>query len=314
MYGNSAAQRLAEFYSALTRSEPSKAARNRKDVSFAKPDVYLQLTRKDMPQGSPPPTPPAINPRLLRLLELQHEDGKWEESEELVEVLGGMLPDPPGGVVEWRWVTIVCLAFIRRYPEFYEATAEASSKALDWVTDYSLIEKARQALPPPLPYYVDPAAIKERRWLVEAQSMVEKGGYLALGGEPQWASTDRFRSLDGTTLRVGDEIPVSARKATLSIRKEKAKEEAPFSVAVIEKAKQILSEEVRNEFKTAPPSVRRRMESTVRQLGVESELIKEWQHDDKVRNTHTTQSCLVPFQASGTLPLPPPSSTCMSTY
>jgi len=57
------------------------------------------------------------DPLVMRVVALQTERGEWGPSPELTEALGGFLPDAPEGVVPWRWMTCLALAFLRRRPD-----------------------------------------------------------------------------------------------------------------------------------------------------------------------------------------------------
>lgn len=276
--GEVARQRFEEIVGALTRSAPSKAARNRSTVSFGDPKRFLLLTKQSFPQGLKEEEPlPELPPRLAVVVALQKEDGKWEESPELVEALGGLLPDCPEQVTSWRWITLLCLAFIRRHSEFFDQLQEVADKALDWVTDRALLAKAQRSLPPVLDYHVDPEAVRGGHWQASAEEMVRTQGYLALSGPPAWSSQDRFRSISSA-----DEALTLSRAPSRGVwRKEKQAEEVPPNR--LEQAKKEARLELNAELLSSSDRVQKKMLNTLIGLRKEEELIRQWQKDERVR-------------------------------
>ena len=61
----------------------------------------------------PPPPKRPIPPELEALIRLQHKSGQWRPSAEVHHCLGDYVPDPPDGVAEARWLTALCIVFIK---------------------------------------------------------------------------------------------------------------------------------------------------------------------------------------------------------
>jgi hypothetical protein len=62
----------------------------------------------------PPPTPKRPIPKELeQLAALQTKNGQWKPSAEVYHCLGDYVPAPPDGVAEVRWLTTLCVAFIK---------------------------------------------------------------------------------------------------------------------------------------------------------------------------------------------------------
>jgi hypothetical protein len=60
------------------------------------------------------PTPRRQIPEELeRLRVLQLKNGQWKVCAEVHHCLGDVVPDPPEGVSEGRWLTALCVAFIK---------------------------------------------------------------------------------------------------------------------------------------------------------------------------------------------------------
>lgn len=136
MLGPRAKKRVAKFQAlanALVDSWPSWEARKQNDYSTAHPTHYLNVTigkpyesHVNVPwcclgcihwklcRPPKPPTPRrAMPPELLSLLKLQQKNGQWKPSAAVFHALGDYIPDPKGGMADWRWVTALCCAFIR---------------------------------------------------------------------------------------------------------------------------------------------------------------------------------------------------------
>jgi hypothetical protein len=128
-------------------------------------------------------------PELLSLLKLQQKNGQWKPSAAVFHALGDYVPDPKGGMADWRWVTALCCAFIRwgcrwgggmarvlpvvirpgrvvssRYPEFWPEMEETYNNGLKWVPDQALLSLAGECLPPPLDFGIDPDAVASGDW------------------------------------------------------------------------------------------------------------------------------------------------------
>merc|ERR1712185_734528 len=99
--------------------------------------------------------------------------------------MGGHVPDPPEGVVDWRWATACALAFLRRRPDQHKFVGEVHDKGVDWVQPPWLLEAARDSLPPDDCYFdLDETAVKERRWRDSERINFRTSGYEAFVQPP----------------------------------------------------------------------------------------------------------------------------------
>jgi hypothetical protein len=144
------------FSKALTGSVASRLARRdqKSSISSIRTDKYMReantyiknQSAKVVARQQPLP------PRFHTLLALQKtggdEKGQWHKSIEMVNLLGGFIPDPPNGIEEWRWWTALGMAFIRRHPHLWGHTRAAYELAEYWVSDIWLLRTARDMLPP----------------------------------------------------------------------------------------------------------------------------------------------------------------------
>jgi len=144
------------FAKALTGSVASRLARRdqkasmsslRTDKYMREADVYIKKNNAKVVARQAP-----LPPRFHTLLALQmvggEEKGQWHKSPEMVQLLGGFIPDPPNGIEEWRWWTALGMAFIRRHPHLWKLTRAAYERAEFWVSDIWLLRTARDMLPP----------------------------------------------------------------------------------------------------------------------------------------------------------------------
>ena len=126
----------------------------------------------------------AIPAELRTVVSLQQEDGRWNPSEELSKTVGCISAlEPPEGIQEWRWSTYVAAAFLRQFPQHYEFSAEAYSKAERWVQDQDLLSLATDAIVPQKSFYVgelDHDLMKKGKWSVAARKLVQQFGHSAL--------------------------------------------------------------------------------------------------------------------------------------
>jgi hypothetical protein len=147
---------FTRFSRALTSSLPSRLARRDAKSSIAAHNTCAYMASADAllkDRARKPPAPTArLPPRFLTLLSLQvasgKEKGQWRKSPELVELLGGYVPNAPKGVTEWRWWTALAMAFLRRHPHLHDKVREAYERAEFWVPDPWLLRTARDMLPP----------------------------------------------------------------------------------------------------------------------------------------------------------------------
>jgi hypothetical protein len=117
------------------------------------------------------------DPLLLRVAALQSEDGRWEPSSALTEALGGAVPEPPEGIVDWRWSTACAMAFLRRRPDQFEFFKEAHDKGLPWLKP-SWLKAAAKTMLPPFPHYfdVDQTSAQQGRWRDSENLVFERKG------------------------------------------------------------------------------------------------------------------------------------------
>ena len=73
------------------------------------------------------------DPALQKVMKLQNTQGFWELTPGLVDAVGGMFPDTPPGIVDWRWATACALAFLRRRPDQHSFLQHVHDKGVDWV-------------------------------------------------------------------------------------------------------------------------------------------------------------------------------------
>lgn len=147
---------FTRFSKALTSSLPSRLARRDEKSSIAAHNTanYMRTAENLLKKRKAKPTvkKTSLPPRFLTLLKLQKKGGKqkgqWHKSPELVELLGGYVPNPPKGVTEWRWWTALAMAFLRRHPHLHKDVEKAYHLAEYWVPDPWLIRTARDMLPP----------------------------------------------------------------------------------------------------------------------------------------------------------------------
>ena len=147
---------FTRFSKALTSSLPSRLARRDAKSSIAAHNTSAYMRHADtlLKERARKPPPPSVRlpPRFLTLLSLQVRSGKqkgqWHKSPELVELLGGYVPNAPKGVTEWRWWTALAMAFLRRHPHLHDRVREAYERAEFWVADPWLLRTARDMLPP----------------------------------------------------------------------------------------------------------------------------------------------------------------------
>jgi hypothetical protein len=159
----------AEYQDILFSNLPTRLAQREGSTSFgpAMQTVYIEKAEEELRRRSDAERVPTAgaDPALQRLMGLQNSQGFWELTPELVAAMGGHVPDPPEGVVDWRWATACALAFLRRRPDQHKFVGEVHDKGVDWVQPPWLLEAARDSLPPDDCYFdLDETAVKERRW------------------------------------------------------------------------------------------------------------------------------------------------------
>lgn len=169
---------------------------------------YLVVSARLAKKAPQPPADP-LPKRLSRVAALQQEDGRWLPSDELKALLGGAIPDPPDGVSDWRWMTCLVVAFLRRFPEDFDALLDYLEKAAEWVGDPHLMAKAKKALPPLQKFVrkLDPASVRRGEWQKEAAEQWEKKGF-----KPFLPDTREMRTLGGTGSASADELPKLRRR------------------------------------------------------------------------------------------------------
>ena len=79
------------------------------------------------------PKSPQATPDIQAVIKLQDRLGRWDESEALWDALGGHVPEPPYGIVGWRWATALAVAYMRRSPDQQHFCEHAYSKAQEWL-------------------------------------------------------------------------------------------------------------------------------------------------------------------------------------
>jgi len=152
-------------------------------------------------------------PEPLRVVvQAQLRDGRWPVGDAALEhVLGSGhgLPHPPPGLVDWKWATALCLAFLRRYPDNLDFSGDAYERGLFHVGDPATLDAAKQQLPPcDLPAWVklDESLVAQGRWSDAVQQVLHEQGYQAFLPPPE----DRPHEPDG------EEDPHQAARAQLA--------------------------------------------------------------------------------------------------
>mmetsp|Transcript_63644 Transcript_63644/g.175585 ORF Transcript_63644/g.175585 Transcript_63644/m.175585 type:complete len:271 (+) Transcript_63644:215-1027(+) len=108
------------------------------------------------------PRSPQATPDIQAVIKLQDRLGRWDQSEALWGALGGHVPEPPYGIVGWRWATALAVAYMRRSPEQQHFCEQSYSKAQEWLQPPWLLKSARDALPPKDCYFeLDEEAVKK---------------------------------------------------------------------------------------------------------------------------------------------------------
>ena len=79
---------------------------------------------------------------LSDLLRKQQEDGKWAAEPATLKAIQsqGFIPDAPSGISEWRWISALAVAVMRRYPELYSRLEGFYTKAMFHVNDPCVAE------------------------------------------------------------------------------------------------------------------------------------------------------------------------------
>ena len=133
------------------------------------------------------------DPRLERVVALQERDGRWLPGPALTEALGGLVPDPPEGINDWRWATALATAFLKRRPEEVATTQAAFERGQPWVKPSWLARAARQMLPPVDCYFaVDPALARSGRWQDSADLVFASRGFQGFVRPPAAAHEAAF--------------------------------------------------------------------------------------------------------------------------
>ncbi len=168
-------EEFEEFRQAFATAKVSRIARKADALSTKNPVPFLNKAYYKPPK--PPMHESMLPPYLQTVVKLQEKDGKWQPSSDLTAALGGAIPDPPGGMTEWRWATALVMAFLRRYPEHIGELRLTYEKGLEW-TEPRLIEEARGLLPPREAYYdLDPDLVKVGEWKQSVKRSYDLGGY-----------------------------------------------------------------------------------------------------------------------------------------
>ena len=192
---------FARFSSALTSSLASRLARRDQKASIASHNTapYLRTANEVLRRRNyvavirEPPIPPRFHTLLKLQIKTGKAKGQWAKSPELVELMGGFVPEAPDGVTEWRWWTALAMAFIRRHPHLHARMREAYELAEYHVPDPWLLRTARDMLPPLDGSFkdftgsqrrgdLDPhtmAEIAAGRWQAPVKAALKQQGYMA---------------------------------------------------------------------------------------------------------------------------------------
>ena len=194
----------AEYQDILFSNLPTRLAQREGSTSFgpAMQTVYIEKAEEELRRRSDAERVPTAgaDPALQRLMGLQNSQGFWELTPELVAAMGGHVPDPPEGVVDWRWATACALAFLRRRPDQHKFVGEVHDKGVDWVQPPWLLEAARDSLPPDDCYFdLDETAVKERRWRDSERINFRTSGYEAFVQPPPEELPDASVTTESTT-------------------------------------------------------------------------------------------------------------------
>jgi len=181
-------RRFDTFVRNFTDSEASSKALQQGFLSVKDPTRALQLVRNDKLEEldkircEEDLQKAAMIPDLLRrVLDSQLTTGKWPVDDLPLDTIIGSghgIPDPPTGIVKWRWVTTLCLVYLRRWPEYFSVTQRAYDKGSYWVDDETLLERAKRSLPPcDLSVTLDLNLVKQGLWYQSAAAIVQMNGY-----------------------------------------------------------------------------------------------------------------------------------------
>lgn len=127
--------RFNHFFKTFNASRPARRARKQNDLSTIHHVHYLNITKRAFRKEkvhtqqvlhTQPSLPSrrcfcmrtkqfyvaSLPPDLRTLVKAQDDSGRWFPSDEVNAILMGnvgVLPEPPGGVSEWRWLTNMVL-------------------------------------------------------------------------------------------------------------------------------------------------------------------------------------------------------------
>lgn len=172
--GHAARRALAEGFSSVF--EPARALQAIRHDADAAAAATRAAAERERERGVPP--------ELLELAALQCKDGRWPLAHaRLVDILGGArgVPDPPEGIVEWKWLVALCMGFLRRFPAFHERFYSAYERGAYHVSDEAVLDAAQNALPPRDLSHValDPRLVKSRKWKRAAELLLDRQGHTA---------------------------------------------------------------------------------------------------------------------------------------
>lgn len=178
-------QQFEHFNKRFLGCKPSRLALGKLDYSCSgdleKVGKYLRAAYPKRPR-TPSPRPP-LPPHLIRLIELQSDDGKWEPSEVIFPLIGGNIPDAPNlSLAGWRWTTALVLVFLRRECAQYlhvNQLQDSYTIARSWLDD-ATVEQARNALPPSNIYFpLDADLVRCGMWRECEQLNIDTKGHQA---------------------------------------------------------------------------------------------------------------------------------------
>lgn len=183
-------QEFEVFNKAFTRSRQVRRALKDGYLSVKHPEKSLQSIRNDelikirqAEQKVRADQVAGVPPELLELTSFQESDGKWPvNNERIKEILGSGhgIPDPPDGITHWKWTLALCVVYLRRHSEHFDHIFQAHEKAMFYLSDPVLLDKAKDMLPPPgLDLKLDADMVRHGLWREAVDQILHTRGHEA---------------------------------------------------------------------------------------------------------------------------------------
>ena len=226
-----------KFSKALTGSVASRLARRdqKSSISSIRTEHYMReadhyiKTQNLKVVKQQQPLPPRFYTLLAQQIRGGECKGQWNKTAEMVELMGGFVPDPPKGIEEWRWWTALGMAFIRRHPHLWTHTRAAYEKAEFWVSDVWLLRTARDMLPPLDGTFKDfigrqsksemnpniAAQIRAGQWRQPVVGALEERGYMAFTWDMKGRNIRDTNTLAHAAPGEPEHIDIKNRKRTI---------------------------------------------------------------------------------------------------